>query len=43
MTDGATAEFIPVSVGIDPADRVDAAIVSTCRAVFARHGLSAPM
>jgi acetoin utilization protein AcuC len=43
MTDGAPAEFIPVSAGIDPADRVDAAIVSTCRAVFARHGLPAPM
>ena len=43
MTDGAPAEFIPVSAGIDPADRVDAAIVSTCRAVFARHGLHPPM
>ena len=43
MTDGAPAEFTPVSAGIDPADRVDAAIVSTCRAVFARHGLHPPM
>jgi acetoin utilization protein AcuC len=42
MTDGAPAEFIPVSAGIDPADRVDATIMNTCRAVFAWHGLSAP-
>jgi acetoin utilization protein AcuC len=42
MTDGASAEFIPVSAGIDPADRVDATIMNTCRAVFAWHGLSAP-
>ena len=43
MTDGAPAEYIPVTAGMDPADRVDAAIMNTCRAVFARHGLSAPM
>jgi acetoin utilization protein AcuC len=43
MTDGAPAEFIPVGAGIDPADRVDAAIVNTCRAVFAWHGLTSPM
>jgi len=43
MTDGAPAEFIPVSAGIDPGDRVDAAIVNTCRAVFPWHGLPAPM
>jgi acetoin utilization protein AcuC len=43
MTDGEPATFIPVSAGIDPGDRVDAAIVNTCRAVFAWHGLSAPM
>jgi len=43
MTDGAAAEFIPVTAGMDPADRVDAAIMNTCRAVFARHGLVAPM
>ena len=43
MTDGAPAEFIPVTAGMDPADRVDAAIMNTCRAVFARHGLIAPM
>jgi acetoin utilization protein AcuC len=43
MTDGAPATYIPVTAGIDPGDRVDAAIVHTCRAVFARHGLSAPM
>src|SRR6266404_1882236 len=38
MTDGAPAEYIPVAAGIDPGDGVDAAIVNTCRAVFARHG-----
>jgi acetoin utilization protein AcuC len=43
MTDDAPAEFIPVSAGIDPGDRVDAAIVNTCRAIFPRHGLLAPM
>ncbi len=43
MTDGEPATYIPVSAGIDPSDRVDAAIVNTCRAVFAWHGLSAPM
>jgi acetoin utilization protein AcuC len=43
MTDGAPADYIPVTAGIDPGDPVDAAIVNTCRAVFARHGLSAPI
>ncbi len=43
MTDGASAEFIPVTAGMDPGDRVDAAIMNTCRAVFAWHGLIAPM
>jgi acetoin utilization protein AcuC len=43
MTDGAAAEYIPVTAGIDPGDRVDAAIVNTWRAVFAHHGLQAPM
>ena len=43
MTDGAPATYIPVTAGMDPADRVDAAIMNTCRAVFARHGLVAPM
>jgi len=43
MTDGAPATYIPVTAGMDPADRVDAAIMNTCRAVFAWHGLSAPM
>ena len=43
MTDGEPATYIPVSAGIDPGDRVDAAIVNTCRAVFAWHGLAAPM
>ena len=43
MTDGEPATYIPITSGIDPADRVDAAIMNTCRAIFARHGLSAPM
>jgi acetoin utilization protein AcuC len=43
MTDGAAAEYIPITAGIDPGDRVDAAIMSTCRAVFAHHGLHPPM
>ena len=43
MTDGEPATYIPITAGMDPADRVDAAIMNTCRAVFARHGLSAPM
>ena len=43
MTDGVPATYIPVTAGMDPADRVDAAIMNTCRAVFARHGLVAPM
>jgi len=43
MTDGEPAEYIPVTAGVDPGDRVDAAIVNTCRAVFAWHGLHAPM
>ena len=43
MTDGAPATYIPITAGVDPADRVDASIMNTCRAVFARHGLVAPM
>jgi acetoin utilization protein AcuC len=43
MTDGRDAEYIPVSAGIDPDDRVDSAIMNTCRAVFGQHGLSAPI
>ena len=43
MTDGEPATYIPITSGLDPADRVDAAIMNTCRAVFARHGLAAPM
>jgi len=43
MTDGAAAEYIPITGGLDPGDRVDAAIVNTCRAVFAHHGLHAPI
>jgi acetoin utilization protein AcuC len=41
MTDGEAAEFIPITAGIDPEDRVDTAIMNTRRAVFAEHGLSA--
>jgi acetoin utilization protein AcuC len=41
MTDGQDAEFIPITAGVDPEDRVDAAIMNTRRAVFAEHGLSA--
>jgi acetoin utilization protein AcuC len=43
MTDGAPADYIPVTAGIDPGDPVDAAIVNTWRAVFAWHGLTAPI
>ena len=43
MTDGEPAKFIPIAAGMDPADRVDTAIMNTCRAVFAWHGLIAPM
>jgi acetoin utilization protein AcuC len=43
MTDGAPADYIPVTAGIDPGDPVDTAIVNTCRAVFARHGLTPPI
>lgn len=41
MTDGQAAEFIPITAGVDPDDRVDSAIMNTRRAVFASHGLSA--
>ncbi len=43
MTDGRPADYIPVSAGIDPGDRVDASIVNTCRAIFPWHGLHPPM
>jgi acetoin utilization protein AcuC len=43
MSDGAPAEFVPVGAGLDPADRVDTAIMNTCRAVFSWHGLAPPM
>ena len=43
MTDGEAAEYIPIAAGMDPGDRVDASIINTCRAVFAHHGLHAPM
>jgi acetoin utilization protein AcuC len=39
MTDDAPAGYIPVAMGIDPADPVDTAIANTWRAVFAWHGL----
>jgi acetoin utilization protein AcuC len=43
MTDGQHAEYIPVTSGIDPRDRVDASIMNTHRATFAWHGLPALM
>jgi acetoin utilization protein AcuC len=43
MTDGASADYIPVTAGLDPADPVDAAIMNTCRAVFGWHGLTPPI
>jgi acetoin utilization protein AcuC len=39
MTDGAAADFIPVTSGIDPRDPVDTSIMNTHRATFAWHGL----
>ncbi len=41
MTDGASANYVPFSSGIDPADPVDRAIMRTRSAVFASHGLLA--
>jgi acetoin utilization protein AcuC len=43
MTDGQSADFVPVAGGLDPADAVDASIVATCRATFPWHGLQPPM
>jgi acetoin utilization protein AcuC len=43
MTDGQSADYIPVAAGLDPADPVDASIVNTCRAIFPWHGLQPPM
>jgi acetoin utilization protein AcuC len=43
MTDGEDAEFVPFAAGIDPSDPVDAAIMNTCRAAFAWHGLHVQM
>jgi acetoin utilization protein AcuC len=43
MTDGASAEYVPIAAGIDPGDPVDSAIVNTCRATFSWHGLHPPM
>ena len=39
MTDGSSAEFTPVTAGIDPASRLDQAILATRRAVFPELGL----
>jgi acetoin utilization protein AcuC len=41
MTDGASANYVPFSSGIDPGDPVDRAIMRTRTAVFASHGLVA--
>ncbi len=43
MTDGQSADFIPVTAGLDQSDPVDASIVNTCRATFSWHGLQPPM
>ncbi len=43
MTDGQSADYIPVTAGLDPADAVDASIAATCRATFPWHGLEPPM
>jgi acetoin utilization protein AcuC len=43
MTDGEDAQFVPFASGIDPADPVDSAIMNTCRATFAWHGLHVQM
>jgi acetoin utilization protein AcuC len=43
MTDWQPADYIPVAEGLDPGDRLDAAIISTCRAAFPWHGLPPPM
>jgi acetoin utilization protein AcuC len=39
MTDGASANYVPFSSGVDPGDPVDRAIMRTRSAVFASHGL----
>ncbi len=41
MTDGASANYVPFSSGVDPGDPVDRAIMRTRSAVFASHGLVA--
>ena len=41
MTDGAPANYVPFSSGVDPGDPVDRAIMRTRTAVFASHGLVA--
>jgi acetoin utilization protein AcuC len=41
MTDGASANYVPFSSGVDPGDPVDRAIMRTRSAVFASHGLLA--
>jgi acetoin utilization protein AcuC len=43
MSDGASATYRPVASGIDPGDRLDAAIMNTGRATFPWHGLNPPM
>jgi acetoin utilization protein AcuC len=43
MTDGQPADYISVAAGLDPGDRLDASIISTCRAAFPWHGLQPPM
>jgi acetoin utilization protein AcuC len=43
MTDGESADYVPVAAGIHPGDRIDASIINTTRAAFAWHGLQPPM
>ena len=43
MTDGQSADYIPVASGLDPGDPIDSSIMNTCRATFAWHGLPVPM
>jgi acetoin utilization protein AcuC len=40
MTDGCPVDFTPVNAGIDPASRLDQAILATRRAVFPELGLA---
>jgi acetoin utilization protein AcuC len=43
MTDGASADYVPVTSGLNPGDPIDSSIINTCRATFSWHGLYPPM